>query len=255
MIAPTLDKSKREQLSFEIRELSIVNEDGGTRKISGYASVWDKPSYPIGGPRGFVERVKRGAFTETLKDGRNDTIILWHHNPMYIVGRRSVNTLTLREDDKGLYFEAIPPNTTWANDLAISMDRGDIASMSIGFNTVRDFWSPDGSKRDLLEVKLPEISITGTPAYPSTSASIRALANGMNLDAFEEMISQLERGEALDNDTNLRYIEIVEYFRSLGEPGAEPVPDDNQPGAEPVDLDEWRKLVMDSDLALAGFKV
>jgi len=254
MIAPTLDKSKRHDLTFEVRELNIKSDSGGDALISGYAAVFNKPSEDLGG---FVERIMPGAFANTLKENASDPLALFNHDTAYVLGRRSAGTLTLSEDKRGLYFEITPPNTQWANDLATSMKRGDIKQMSFGFRTLADKWSDldkPVAKRDLLEVALMEISVVAMPAYKQTSANIRTLANGTSLDAFEEMVGQLERGDGLDSETNLRYIEIVQYFRSLGEPGAEPVPD-NQPGAEPVDLDEWRKLIMDSDMALAGFKV
>src|SRR3546814_10638072 len=36
------------------------------------------------------------------------------------------STLSVREDDVGLWFEVEPPETNWANDLMVSIERGDI---------------------------------------------------------------------------------------------------------------------------------
>ena len=46
-------------------------------------------------------------------------------------------TLRLAEDSKGLHVEADLPETTYGRDLSISMQRGDIYSMSFGFSVRR----------------------------------------------------------------------------------------------------------------------
>ncbi len=166
-------------------------------------------------------------------------------------------TLNLSEDKKGLYFENIPPPTTWANDLRISMKRGDINQMSFGFNVIKDAWNDldkETPKRDLIEVKLYEVSVVTFPAYPGTEATARALPNGMTIEEIYDVIEKLNRGEKLDNETLLRYHESVEYFRSIEPvPVAETVPP-VLPVAETVDLTEWRKLQMEAEYLEASLR-
>jgi len=225
-----LDKEKREDLTFEIREM-VSNGNDGEIRVSGYASVFDKPSENLGG---FVERIKPGAFTETLKDKRSDPRLLWDHNSQYVLGRRSAGTLLLTEDEKGLKFDATLPNTSYARDLKVLMERGDVREMSFGFNVLRDEWSDLDKpivKRDVLEVRLIEISIVSFPAYPQTSVKLR----------------DLEGAEAL-SDENIA--KVNEFIRSLTAPGAEPVPEE-KPVAETVSS-EWLRTCMDTDCILAG---
>lgn len=232
MIERKLDKTKRESLTFEVRELKTTGDDGEIR-VAGYASVFDKPSENLGG---FVERIKPGAFTETLKDKRSDPRMLWDHNSQYVLGRRSAGTLTLEEDDKGLAFEAILPDTTYARDLAELMRRGDVKEMSFGFNVLRDEWSDLDKpivKRDVLEVRLIEISIVSFPAYPQTSVKLRDLRD--TIDALS------------DEDA----VKVEEYIRTLGEaPVAETAPP-VEPVAETVNS-EWIRACMDADCLIAG---
>ncbi|OHD56891.1 MAG: hypothetical protein A2Y33_01600 [Spirochaetes bacterium GWF1_51_8] len=225
-----LDKSKRENLTFEIREMK-TSADGAIR-VSGYAAVFDKPSENLGG---FVERIKPGAFTETLKEKRSDPRLLWDHNSQYVLGRRSAGTLSLTEDVKGLAFEATLPDTTYARDLQVLMERGDVREMSFGFNVLRDEWSDLDKpvvKRDVLEVRLIEISIVSFPAYPQTSVKLRDIAGAETLS--EENIEKVE-----------------EYIRTLTAPAAKAEPEDI-PAVEAVDP-EWIRACMDADMMMAGF--
>jgi len=226
---PTLDKTKRENLTFEIRELAKV--DDGAIRVSGYAAVFDKPSENLGG---FVERIKPGAFTETLKEKRSDPRLLWDHNSQYVLGRRSSGTLILEEDAKGLRFEATLPDTTYARDLAVLMERGDVKEMSFGFNVLRDEWSDLDKpvvKRDVLEVRLVEISIVSFPAYPQTSVKLRDIAGAETLS--DEDIAKVE-----------------EFIRTLLVPAAKAEPE-TAPAVEAADPD-WIRACMDADCVLAG---
>lgn len=222
-----LDKTKRETLTFEVRDLSLRSVDGEATKVTGYAAVFDKPSENLGG---FVERIKPGAFTNTLGEKKSDPRLLWDHNTQYVLGRRSAGTLTLTEDAKGLAFEAVLPDTSYARDLRVLMERGDVREMSFGFWVLRDEWfdiDKPTAKRDLLEVRLIEISIVSFPAYPQTSVKLRAL---------NDEISALSEEDAE---------KVSQYILSLRAPVAETEPD-CPPVAETVDIEAWRRLQMDA---------
>ncbi|WP_347995788.1 HK97 family phage prohead protease [uncultured Eubacterium sp.] len=146
---------------------------GQKSKLSGYAIVFNILSEPIFGL--FKERVMPGALEKTLKE--DDQLCLWGHDSMYVLGRKSANTLDLRVDDKGLYFEVTPPNTNWARDLVESVHRGDINQMSFGFKVFDERWIQDKETikehrmpiREILGIKLYEISIVSFPAYSQSS--------------------------------------------------------------------------------------
>ena len=225
----TLDRTKKETLTFDIRELGIGGE--GERKIVGYAAIFDSPSENLGG---FVERIKKGAFSETLKGNRSDPLAFFNHDASMVLGRRSAGTLVLEEDEKGLRFEISPPDTQWARDLIVSMDRGDIKQMSFGFRTIRDAWfdiDKPIAKRDLLEVALQEVSVVSMPAYKATTAKLRDIAGVEKLS---------------DEDI----VKVEEFIRSLQAPivKVEPEP---EPAVKAVGPD-WVRACMDADCLLAG---
>ncbi len=165
-----------ERRAFNLSELRVdPGADGGMPTIRGHAAVFDQFSEDLGG---FREKIKPGAFAKTIKEA--DVRALWNHNPDYVLGRTKSGTLSLSEDSQGLAIRCTPPDTQWARDLIVSMQRGDIDQMSFGFYTVRDEWDMNKDEnglvtRTLVEVRIFDVSPVTYPAYPQTSVSAREL--------------------------------------------------------------------------------
>jgi HK97 family phage prohead protease len=158
--------------TFPIRELRVQGGTDDKPKITGYAAVFNELSDDLGG---FFERIKPGAFSKTLQEA--DVRALFNHDSNYVLGRTRSKTLSLSEDNTGLAIEIDPPSEAqWVKDLLISMKRGDIDQMSFAFRTIRDEWVTAGEQivRTLLEVELFDVSPVTYPAYPQTSAQVRA---------------------------------------------------------------------------------
>ncbi|MCK9570448.1 HK97 family phage prohead protease [Candidatus Pacearchaeota archaeon] len=202
-----LDVNKIETRTFALGEDFEIRSEADP-KIKGHAAVFDKWSEDLGG---FKERIAPGAFTKTL--GESDVRMLWDHNSQYVLGRKSAGTLQLLEDSQGLYFENIPPETSWYSDLSVSMKRGDVSQMSFGFQVVRDEWNQDYTKRTVHEVRLLEISVVTFPAYPGTSAKVRSLPNGTTLDRLAELVDKRTKNEELDEKETAEIRSIAEFFK------------------------------------------
>lgn len=186
---------------FEIRE----TQEG--MRFSGYAAVFNSPSEPLP----FREKIAPGAFRRAL-DSRNDIKLLWNHDTSEVLASSRAKTLTLRETDRGLYAEALLPNTTRGRDTAELIRRGDVDSMSFGFSVPAggDEWSADGSERTLKSVRLHEVSIVAFPAYSGTAGltSVRgldsvALRAEVDADALADAIMKIEEGEKLTTEDTL----------------------------------------------------
>lgn len=125
----------------------------------------------------FFEVVRPGAFTRSLKDG--DILALYDHERRSVLGRLSAGTLRLREDARGLAFELDLPDTTVGRDLAVLVQRGDVAGCSFGFMVPEggDTWVTRADKpmRELRSVNLREITITSMPAYADTTVAMRCM--------------------------------------------------------------------------------
>lgn len=157
-----------------LKEIRINESDGGTC-IEGHAAVFDSWSETLGGIFPFKEKVRKGAFSESI--GRDDIRALFNHDPNYVLGRNRAGTLELVEDDVGLRVRITPPDTSWARDITTSIRRGDISQMSIGFVVEDDEWSSkDGiDTRELKKVRLFDVSPVTFPAYTATDVGVRAM--------------------------------------------------------------------------------
>jgi HK97 family phage prohead protease len=169
---------------FPLRDVKIEKRAAGEAEgdgeggdlLVGHAAVFDtwSPEY-----WGFKECIRTGAFTKTLKD-KADVRGLFNHDENLILGRTKSGTLRLHQDDIGLAFEDDLPDTSYAADLAVSMERGDIDQCSFAFQvpTGKETWSTDEDgllRREILEVKLFDISVVTFPYYPETDAALREL--------------------------------------------------------------------------------
>ena len=177
-----------ERRSVSLTELRAKTEDGEARsKIEGYAAVFNKYSEDLGG---FREIIKPGAFKKALKI--SDVRGLHNHDSNYVWGRTSSGTLRLKEDGDGLHIENDPPDTQWARDLIVSINRGDINQMSFGFTVGDggDEWNEgkDGVvTRTINEFKeLFDISTVVYPAYPDTAVALRSLTEWRNKNVEPE---------------------------------------------------------------------
>ena len=159
---------QRKQIAYTNLELRAMDdsEDGWT--VRGYAAVFDSPSEPLP----WTEYVRRGAFKKTINDGADVRLLIDHTGVP--LARTKSGTLTLREDDKGLFMEArLDPNNPDAVKMRSALMRGDVTQMSFAFETIKDGWNGDRSVRELKEVRLHDVSLVTYPAYEETSAEIR----------------------------------------------------------------------------------
>lgn len=154
-------------------ELRDIGTSGGL-SLTGYASVVNV-GYPIDDYFGtFTETVRSGAFSKSIAE-RDDVRLLLNHDGAPLARTKS-GTMTLTEDSTGLLVDA--PNLDGASPLVQTirsgMQRGDLDQMSFGFQVIRQDWSPDYLQRDILEVKLFDVSLVTFPANDATSAALRS---------------------------------------------------------------------------------
>ena len=167
---PTNDKDR---LVRQVRSCGAEfrARDKGGPVIEGYFSVFNR-DYELW--PGAVEQVAPGAFRETLG---GDIRALANHDTRLVLGRTTTGTLTLREDDKGL-FGTIKMNEqdSDAMNLYARVQRGDVSQCSFGFDILDEEFTErsDGSVLwTIRKVKLYEVSVVTFPAYVETAVSAR----------------------------------------------------------------------------------
>lgn len=162
-----------EQRAMPVGELRVDAGADGAIKLSGYAAKFGVRSEVIYGS--FREVIQRGAFAKNLPGA--DVRFLVNHDPGRLLARTKSQTLTVREDEIGLRFEATLPATTLAKDTVEQIKRGDLDAMSFGFRNVVDSWGEDENGfplRTLLEVRVFDVSIATFPAYQDTELTVRS---------------------------------------------------------------------------------
>ena len=165
-----MERQKR-QLRSVATEFA-TRQDGNTPHISGYFAVFNS-TYEIA--PGMSESIAPGAFSRTLS---GDVRALINHDTTMVLGRTKAHTLSLTEDERGLWGDVtINPNDQDAMNLYERVKRGDVDQCSFGFEIVREDTEvhEDGSIHwTIREVKLFEVSACTFPAYEETNISARA---------------------------------------------------------------------------------
>jgi HK97 family phage prohead protease len=155
---------------------------GSKRRIEGYAAMFFDPA-----DRGtefrlspdMVERIGPTAFDDAL--AREDDVVgLFNHDSNFPLGRTSAGTLRLTVDDLGLRYSINPPNTTQANDLCASIQRGDIKGSSFAFmlesrSDFRIYDDGDDKVREITSLRLLDVSPVTFPAYTASTSQMRSL--------------------------------------------------------------------------------
>lgn len=210
-----MEKQKRILYPQTVQIRSLEN---GSSVIEGYVVKWNQRSYVMTDWWGdkIVERVAKGAFTKSLSE-KKDIKAFWNHNSDMVLGSSRASTLELTEDDVGLRYTILPPNTTAGKDAVESIQRGDVSGTSFGFYVRKDDWEylaeEDLYQRTLLDVDLIEISPTPLPAYPDSEAQIseRSLSHDS-----KEKLKSLKGTVRGGDDTERRKLELELEIMAMG---------------------------------------
>ncbi len=165
-----------------------LREAGGAQHIAGYASVFGKKSRNLGG---FVEQIDRRAFDQPMVNGWPGVICRYNHDDNYLLGTTQGNTLSLRVDDTGLWYDVIPPS--FRKDIVELCARGDVTQSSFAFRVPDggDYWERSGPggmpMRTVMGTELIDVAPVNTPAYTEATASARSLTED------EDILASLAR--------------------------------------------------------------
>ncbi|CAM4214220.1 peptidase U35 [Bacillus manliponensis] len=159
------------EIRCSVGELKLTTRSENKEKIiSGYAVKWDKWSIKIYSNRKqFYERVKKGAFQESLKE--KDQIALFNHNKNKFLGKIQDGSLTLEEDSVGLSFKLILPDNDLGQKVYQEVTSGKLSQVSFTFVDEDSIWEAkyEEEYRTILKARLREISPVYNPAYPDTT--------------------------------------------------------------------------------------
>ena len=174
-----------ERVRVKLEELRVAGSGDPAKKnelvVTGYAALFGSRSEDLGG---FVEEIDRGAFADSLMKDDLDVRFLINHDSNRVLARSKNGTLELSEDERGLRIYARVAPYSYAEDLKIAIERGDIDQMSFAFTVEEDSWAAaeDGMPlRRVHRVKdLFDVSVGTDPAYQETKTDVlaRAISRG-----------------------------------------------------------------------------
>lgn len=168
--------------------------DGSTVTVFGHAATFDQPYMVTDWLGEYEETIDPRAFDKTLAEA--DVRFYIDHEGVALA-RSSAGNLDLSTDSQGLAYEArLPGKVSVVQDLAELMRAGIMRESSFAFQTVRDSWNSDYSKRRVEEVKLFDVSVVSLPANPAALAGVRA-ALAVRSMAPELWTPELAQGIAL----------------------------------------------------------
>lgn len=140
--------------------------------IEGYFAVFNS-EYQLWADASEV--IKPGAFTDSIS---GDVRALINHDTSMVLGRTKAGTLSLRQDERGLWGSVrINREDGDAMNLYARVQRGDVDQCSFGFAIKRETFVDLGGGKYRWEIEevdpLYEVSVCTFPAYEATSVSAR----------------------------------------------------------------------------------
>jgi HK97 family phage prohead protease len=185
----------RRVLPFVLERSGETAPAGDGLDFAGYASVFNELTLIDSWEGRFQEQCAPGCFRKTIKE--RTPVLQFDHGRHPLIGSLPVGAITeLAEDDRGLAVEARLHDTWLTEPLRAAIASGSISGMSFRFTVVREQWKDAAGKtitdprellellyepgdrgplvRTLLELKVPELGPVVFPAYPGTTASLRA---------------------------------------------------------------------------------
>lgn len=172
--------AEQERRVVEIPVEARAVEDSGERRLSGYAALYGTETR-IGSF--FREVIEQGAFRSALAR-KDDVRALFNHSADVVLGRTTSGTLTLSEDETGLRYDVLLPDTQQARDLWTLVQRGDVTQSSFAFTVKAEEWRDVDTAvplRVVKDVQLFDVSPVTYPAYNETTVSARS-----QVDALKE---------------------------------------------------------------------
>ncbi|MEU8086330.1 HK97 family phage prohead protease [Micromonospora sp. NPDC049101] len=141
--------------------------------VAGYAYKFNARSQNLGG---FKETILEGAGKDAIE--RDDIRALVNHDANLILGRNRAGTLRMSEDSTGLEYEIdVDERQSYARDLLISLERGDVTQSSFGFQVMPngEEWTRDEDDfplRSIRSMTLFDVSPVTYPAYLSSESKV-----------------------------------------------------------------------------------
>ena len=240
-------------MNMELRVLNaeLTSNDDGTMKVSGYVNKTEQFSNVLGVTKRFVEKIAKGAFTRAIQNAKRDIDFLAEHQKEKILSSTRNGSLTLREDDEGLFMEATITPTSWGKDAYTLINSKIYQNMSFGFRTVKDSWKAMSNglhERTIEELELFEVSVVKDPAYSQSTIAARGIDLIEDIDIPAEIIEK-ENHELEQFEKVLEKLDSIDkrfdaISEQLKEDRADDSKEDEKENREEIDLEALAEAIV-----------
>jgi HK97 family phage prohead protease len=211
-----------DEVRRELRSASVVDAELKGRTVKGYAAVYDTPwKDGLIESAGYVEEIARGAFRKALARAENIPL-LWQHEPRDLLATTKAGTLRLKEDGRGLAFEADLPENTLGDYVLSMVESGDVGGMSYGMESTPSDSSIERRGGQIYRIvrnirRIIDTTMTYEPSYEAATVELRSMGfaalplqefPGGNEAQFGEAVTANASVAMLEYRSRLRAIEI-----------------------------------------------
>lgn len=187
---------------LERRSFDIEFRSEESRKVEGYASVFNSRSKDLGG---FTEIIDPSAFDGVIE--RSDVLALLNHDQdrgVLARSRKGVGSLMLTIDERGLHYSFDAPHTTLGDELIEGLKRGDISTSSFAFTVSGERWDKEEDGRYVRTItqidKLFDVSPVYNEAYEDTTVALRSLDAVRAEEEKEEVEDEEPKDEVVETE-------------------------------------------------------
>lgn len=143
--------------------------------VEGYVALYEQTTIADG----MKEIIRRGAFkkmVDMVNAGKRHLRAFFHHDSRYVLGNTNSTppSLTLKEDDTGLYVRMKFPDTQWAKDIYNAVRSGHINGGSFAFRMADNDVEYESGIRVLKGLEISEVTLTGLPSYEMNTMTARS---------------------------------------------------------------------------------
>lgn len=247
-------------MEYRIKDVELQCDEG-MLKVGGYINVTERESemlYSKKRGKWFKEVMKRGVFESAISRAKEIPLLLEHNWDKQLATTRN-NSLTLKEDQIGLRFDAVIDD----ENIYEQVKSGVINSCSFGFRALQEEIESINSrleKRFVTGIELLEVSLVKNPAYVGSLVESRAYEEELEKEAEEVVVEtpaeetvearaevteekedeaeKVEDSEVNEEEAPAEEVEEAEDRSSIFEEAVEPQ-------EEAVDVNEELKEVVD----------
>ncbi len=204
---------------IEIRNSILEANENSDLLVSGIVNKTETWSGILGKAKKFRERVKKGVFSDALKEAER-VDLLAEHDKNQLLSSTENGSLKLWEDEVGLRMEAMIAPTSYGKDTYELVKSNLKNFMSFGFKVLEDSWDigNDGIyERTIEKIILKEVSVVRNPAYAASIIEARGIdvLEDIEIPMEEEKMEEKlkEFNETFSNEVKKQLSEFQEQLK------------------------------------------